>query len=203
MKLIWRHLRRLRARWRLHRMEWDALHRPLEPPPGYERFHTLEAVFPGLRDNPKPPKDWAEFKRRLRGAWKLYKHDYISDPEITEMEARWEKQKEKKRYRVIAKLHEKSERFVDTSIDKADEIASDVVEGIKEKKPAVQKLMKNRVAVLQQALNEFSEGYSEAVSGRRTLWGETPYEEAIVQDDNRPVMYEVENTQDDSSKNVI
>lgn len=191
MKQIWRHLRRARARWRLHRMEWAAMHRPLQPPPGYERFHTREAVFPGLRDQPKPAKDWAEFRERLRGAWRLYKHDYVPDPEITAREERRARQRQTKRERVAAKLAQKGERLVRTGLDKAEEAASGIAEGVRDQRPAVERLLKDRVAVLQEALTEFSEGYFEAVSGRRSFWGDYPYNESVVRKDNRPVAYEV------------
>jgi hypothetical protein len=45
MMHVSRGVRRLRARWRLHRMEWNAMHAPLRPPPGYEE-HTVHRADP-------------------------------------------------------------------------------------------------------------------------------------------------------------
>lgn len=171
-------------------MEWAAMHRPLQPPPGYEHFHTKEAVFPGLRNQPKKIESWEQLIDGLRGAWRLYKHDFYPDPEITKIEERLQLIEKKKRDRKIANLFRRGEAFANKSMDRAQETAADVAEEIQDKRPAFERLVKSRIVVLRKALHEFSEGYYETASGRRTFWGEAPYDEDLVRKDNRPVRYE-------------
>lgn len=168
------------------------MHRPLEPPPGYEHFHTKEAVFPGLRHKGKKIENWAQFKQSLCGAWRLYKHNYYPDPEITKIEESMDLVDQKMRERAMTKFLKKGEAFANKGIDTAQEVASDVAEEIRDKRPVAERILRDRVAVLREAMHEFAEGYYEAASGKRTLWGEVPYDEDLVREDNRPLRYEAE-----------
>mmetsp|Transcript_3536 Transcript_3536/g.6694 ORF Transcript_3536/g.6694 Transcript_3536/m.6694 type:complete len:231 (-) Transcript_3536:3210-3902(-) len=67
-----RGLRRLRARWRLHQMEWNLLHRSLEIPPGFEEYHTPLVDLRGAREKLKGSVTWSGFRRvcrRYRDTW--------------------------------------------------------------------------------------------------------------------------------------
>lgn len=80
-----RHVRRAHARWRLHRIEWNGRHRPLDPPKGYEKYYTAEEMFPGLRDKETwKPKTFREHLHRLHIAWRLYRHQYTGADEEME-----------------------------------------------------------------------------------------------------------------------
>lgn len=173
-------------------MEWAALHRPLEPPPGYEHFHTKEAVFPGLRHKGKKIENWEQFKESFRGAWRLYKHHYYPDPEITKIEERMDLIDQKEREKAMTNFLKKGEKLANKGIDTAQEVASDIADEIRDKRPAAERILSDRVAVLREALHEFAEGYHEAASGKRTFWGGVPYDEDLVRESNRPVVYKAE-----------
>lgn len=192
-----KHLRRLHARWRLHRMEWEAMHRPLEPPPGYERFHTDEAAFPGLRKPANSPKTWSEYRDAWRRAWKLYRHSYIPDDDITAAEQKEEAIRQKIFERKADILLGKGKKAAEDGFKVSQDTADDIARGLRDKKPEAEALLKDRVSILSKALNEFSEGYREGARGDFSIWEtsddeEEEYSEDIIRQDNRPLAYIVE-----------
>lgn len=170
-------------------MEWDAMHRPLQPPPGYEHYHTAEAVFPGRRLKLKKMKTWGEVVQSFRNAWRLYRHSYIPDPEM----AKWEREHglvdDGRSARRILKTLKRSEKVANKSFEKAEQIFEKVREEVKSRRPEAEELVKDRASVLRKALQEFAAGYSEVVNGARNVWGQPPYDEVLVREDNHPVVY--------------
>lgn len=73
-------LRRLRARWRLHRSEWASAHAPLPDPPGYEAYTSITGLFPS-RVAIRPLRDVAHARATLRAGLQLYREYYF--PEST------------------------------------------------------------------------------------------------------------------------
>lgn len=143
-----------------------------------------------MRNKAKKVESWGDFKERLRGAWRLYKHDYIPDPEIAKLEERFLETDQKTRDRRVAKMFKKGEAMLSQGRDSAQAAAETVAEEIREKRPAAEVFVRNRVEVLRKALSEFSEGYYESANGKRNFWGELPYNEDLVRKDNPPVIYE-------------
>ncbi|GAB0492967.1 hypothetical protein MMPV_004238 [Pyropia vietnamensis] len=73
-------LRRLRARWRLHRAEWAAAHAPLPDPPGYEAYTSRTGLFPS-RAVIRPLRDVAHARAAFRAGVQVYREYYF--PETT------------------------------------------------------------------------------------------------------------------------
>lgn len=204
---IRRHWRRLRARWRLHRIEWNGRRRPLEPPPGYEHYYTPEEMFPGLKHAPPPPKNPKEFFERLRTAWRIYIHYYYPDPELTKIEKSWSTQNDES----PEETYERVKDFVKTSQQNmdnykhrveqvVDKFTDDVQAKVREKRPQVQELIKNRMEVLKASMTAFSVGYKETVEGRLD-WMPTVdlsdkdddhFNTLHTRTDNKPVRYEAQ-----------
>lgn len=168
-----RHIRRARARYRLHRMEWDGRYRSLEPPKGYEHYYSLEEMFPGFKDEPKPSKNFAEWRKRMHLAWRFYLYQYFPDrdPEMAELERRLfplqNKKKEDK------KVEEEVDQFVDgvgkkvKQVEKeAIKVADNVKKGWDENRPEAELFLKDRAEIMKVAVSEFTEGYHEVVSGK-------------------------------------
>ena len=168
-------------------MEWNNLHAPLQPPKGYEHYHTEQAVFPGLK-HPVKFASVREFTDAMRGAWKIYMHHYRHDPEVQQ----W-----------FDKLGEEEAEWYTKRGERAGEFAGDVVargrqniqkmgEDLKAARPGGQRFLKDRTTVLQNAVSEFAAGFYETVDGNKNIWGLTPEEEdedALAK--NVPVVYRV------------
>lgn len=194
-----RHLRRLRARWRLHQIEWYGRMRPLDPPKGYEKYYELEAVFPALKTQPPPAKNFAEFRKRMHIAWRLYKHYYFPDPELAKLELeiqhREDRELEKDADEMLKKAKARAsgfkfeaERTIDNFVDKAEA-------GFEANRPEAEQLVKNRAEILVAAMNEFAAGYNEAVAGKIKLFKIDQMDEfEIPEPDNLPVRYEAQLT---------
>ena len=150
-------IRRLRARWRLHRMEWDGMLRPLQPPKGYEHMYTLEAVFPGLSEKWNKRESTEEYIRDLKLAWRLYKHDYRHDPDMEKLLELLNESDQKERDRKVKQWIQEGIKMR----DKTREAIDDMTTTLQEQKPEVERIVKNRVGVLRESLSEFSEGYRE------------------------------------------
>ena len=170
-------------------MEWNAMHAPLEPPPGYEYYHSTEAVFPGLRAGYKV-KTWKDLKFVVNGTWKLYKHHYIPDPEVEAWLGRITKRDQ-------AKKEERSERVttaVASDLHDAVQSARKVASAAKDLQPNAEQFMKERVSLLQESIGEFTAGFKETVTGETNVWGFAPYDIDIIESDNAPVVYSVVST---------
>lgn len=138
-------------------MEWDGMQRPLEPPKGYEHMYTLEAVFPGLSEKWNKRDSIQAYLRDLKMAWRLYKHDYRHDPEMEKLLELLQAPNQKERDR-------KAEEWLKETTamrDRTKEAIDDMATTLKEQKPEVEKIVKNRIGVLRESLSEFSEGYRE------------------------------------------
>lgn len=201
-----RHVRRLRARWRLHRIEWNGRQRPLEPPPGYEHFYTKEEMFPGLKYHPKRSKSISQFLQRFRLAVRLYIHSFKSDPELIKMEKRLLAKLKKKKHidgeqedSFLQELEIKAYEMRDRAGKSFDDVVDEVKIGIKEGRPAAERLVKDRAEVLKKALDEFALGYKEAVSGEMKMPlffnddDDDDFDFKLPEDDNLPLRYEVKN----------
>lgn len=181
MSRIYRGMRRLRARWRLHRMEWAEMHTPMNVPPGYEEFATLRSNLPGLAAVP-PIKSWAHFKLVFRAAWRMYKHDYFPDPELAAKEE--DEQKERKQLEKVEKA--KRRRYQKKIL--AD--GREVVGIVKDSLPDSQQAFEERLDILNLSLEEFMAGYGETSTGVTSLLGENMYNPDLVRPENPPVVYE-------------
>lgn len=168
------------------------MHRPLQPPPGYEHYHTEEAVFPGRRHKLKKINSLGDLRDQLSKAWRLYKHYYIPDPEMTKWERGIDIADERRTTKSMWKTLKRGEQMANRGVDRAGDVFEQVREEVKNRRPEAEELMKDRVSVLKVALQEFSEGYSEVVSGARSFWGDPPYDEVLVRKDNRPLVCKAE-----------
>lgn len=186
-----RGLRRLKARWRLHRIEWNAMHAPMEPPPGYESYATMREAVPAFSVF-QEIHSWSDFKTRLRKAWKLYKHDYFPDPELVAEEERAENEHGK----MVDELEE--QRAHGRRIMKRDVLS--LYKYMKAAAPKDTKELGGRLDILQEAIDQFSLGYSETSSGITTLFGIRSYHPDIIEPDNHPVVYRVD---EDSLDNMV
>jgi hypothetical protein len=177
-----RGLRRIYARWRLHRMEWNGMHAPLMPPPGYEKYTELREALPGLQDV-QPVQSFAHFKILMAESWKLYMHHYIPDPDIVREEEAAEEKKWSKRdadIAAIAKEHAKLRR-------KTKKIMTNARQHI----PMAQEALSGRLAILNESLNEFMVGFKEASSGQVDALGRVRYSPDIIHPENAPLVYRV------------
>lgn len=163
-------------------MEWAEMHRPLEPPPGYEKYATLRASSPGLESVP-PITSWSHFRDVLRAAWKMYKHSYFPDPEIIAKEE--EERKEEER---LKKLERAKRKRVQKKLRREGE---EVLGIVHDSLPDSQKAIEERLDILNVSLEEFISGYRETSSGATTLFGATRYNEDAVRPENAPVVYRV------------
>lgn len=173
-------------------MEWDAMQRPLQPPPGYEHYHTREAVFPGFRRKLKRMNTWADVSQSLVDGWRLYRHYYIPDPAMEKWEREEKLTDEARKGRRLYKEMKRGEQALMRGIARVEKVAEEVADEADRQRPAAQRWMQDRVGVLKESLSEFGEGYREVVSGERTFWGEERYEEHLVSQENRPVVYRVD-----------
>lgn len=182
------------------------MHRPLEPPKGYERFHTEEALFPGMSKRKKKNHTFQDYVTSFKGAWRLYRHSFIHDPEM----AAFEESLIKKEQRIIdlragAVLKKARKAFGDGQ-EAAKEESQKIVTALQEKEPEVRKLVQDRVGVLKDALTEFSEGYKETLDGDFTFFGSYPdddgqeYSSDAVREDNKPLVYKAFSFNHDGSK---
>lgn len=149
-------------------MEWNAMHRPLEPPRGYEHFYTKEAVFPGLKREWHKKESLHDYVQGLNKAWKMYRHDFVYDPEVAKIEQQFGISQDQEAEKKAAAVLRQAKRTVKSGLASADELLDDA----HSKAPDAQKLVKNRIDVLFAAMNEFSQGYREAVGGKWKLWDE-------------------------------
>lgn len=196
-----RHWRRLQARWRLHRMEWDGRGRPLEPPPGYEHYYTKEEMFPGFKHRPLPSKNLKEFGTRLARAWKFYRHHYVHDPEMAEIIQKLEKSSIKFKYDMARHSANESEANWRKESEKASKliqkIGGDAKVEFDSKRPEVEQILKDRTMVLKDALGEFAIGYKEGVSGPLEWLNMADFDDdsfEVPSVDNMPVRYEAHHT---------
>lgn len=173
-------------------MEWAAMHRPLEPPPGYEKYHSYEEVFPGLRYKLKKIESWSDLTSSFQNAWRLYRHDFVPDPEITKFEEAMDIDAREKREKAIENALKTGENMATKGVETAKGVADNLAAEFEDRRPMMERVARDRISVLRDAVHEFAEGYQESVSGEKTLWGEVPYDEDIVRDDNLPVRYKVE-----------
>ncbi|CAN8072332.1 unnamed protein product [Agarophyton chilense] len=174
-------------------MEWEGMHRPLQPPPGFERFHSEEAVFPGLHPKMKKKQSLQDYLDTLKRAWKLYLHSYRYDPDMAEIE-----RKVVERESMI--IQRKTKAFLDRSKSNfklnqqaVQETSERVVQEIHDRRPEAEALIKDRVNVLREALTEFADGYNEGVEGRFNFFKDSEddndYPHEAVNEDNKPVIY--------------
>lgn len=178
-----RGLRRLRARWRLHRMEWNGMQAPLEPPPGYESFVVGEDVISRLMGG-RTIRSWSHFRTTLREGWKLYKHQYFPNPELVEEERRAEQQREAM-IDELGKQRSKSRREIEKE-------AKSLFEHIKDAAPKSTGELGGRLDILQTAIDEFMIGYTETSTGSTTIFGNHTYNEDLVEPSNPPIVYRVD-----------
>lgn len=202
-----RHIRRLRARWRLHRMEWNNMHRPLEPPPGYEKYYDPEEVFPGLKDEIKLSEvKPQQLRKAFKIAWKFYRHSWIPDPKVARILKEWGANTEDDNddQGDIVDL-DKMEEMVNSGIDsvqrlkkRARKTGKIISKEFEEVKPELQKIGQQRVLVLREALKEFGAGYEEASSGKyKAPWEENDEDDSMPQSDDQPLGYKA-GTKEDS-----
>lgn len=159
------------------------MHAPLQPPPGYEEDTTLRTVLPGLRGVP-PIQSAAHFRAVAAAAWKLYRHQYIPDAEIlAEEAAAAEKEKERQRRR-----EERRREYEARALAEGRKLATAAYD----KLPDSTSALENRLDVLNASLDQFMQGFTETSTGATTLFGERPYQDAVVDPDNAPVVYKVE-----------
>lgn len=147
-------------------MEWDAMHRPLEPPPGFEHMLTPKAVFPGLRRTWMKKNSLDDYVQGFKRAWRLYKHQYIYDPEMAKLEESWDILEGKRADRRAEAVAKKGKEAVQKTMD----IAGSFAENIRERGPDAKHVLEDRIVVLNEALNEFSKGYNEAREGKYQFW---------------------------------
>lgn len=211
-----RHWNRLRARWRLHRMEWNGRLRPLEPPPGYEHYYSEEELFPGLKSRGPPPQNFQEWLTRMRGAFRIYKHHYYPDPELTKIEETLFKGEDVdidevvQRMRTMAQesskdLH-KYKRKVEETVDS---FTDNVQEKIKKNRPAAEVWFNNRMEILNASMAEFSTGYKEGADGSLqwmnflNIKGDDDNEDLDAfkaHADNKPIRYEAQEHSEQSKQ---
>lgn len=191
MKLS-RHLRRARARWRLHRIEWAAMHRLLEPPPGYEKYHSFEEVFPGFRHKMKKIESWSDFRISVQKAWRLYWHNFVPDAEMEKFEEEMNIEKRERREAAFQNVIKTGEKAAASGVGTVQAAAENIAAGLQDKRPMMERVARDRISVVHNAVHEFAEGYHESLSGERNFWGQVQYNEELVLEDNLPVRYEVE-----------
>lgn len=170
------------------------MHRPLEPPAGYEHYYTAKAVFPGLRGTWRKMETWEDHKNALKRAWKLYKHDYIPDPEITE----WEKKKNVRDERRIERRRKVIVKKGKETFEEGSNMAEQVIQGLHDKRPEMEQILKHRVGVLSESLDEFGKGYQEGYNGTYNFvesisgtFNENGLSTDVFQEDNKPLKYQV------------
>lgn len=180
-------------------MEWEAMHRPLEPPPGYEHLHTVESVFPGMRGKIIWPKNLAEWRIALGRTWRLYKHYWVEDEEMAKFEESLELRDQLRSQRRAWKMIKRGEKYVKKGLENAKEIAEEVAEEVREgavrHRPDAERFVKSRTVTLRESLDEFAAGYQEVLKGETDIWGNSVDDSEINEDwlkkDNRPVVFTV------------
>jgi hypothetical protein len=183
VKIVRRGLRRLYARWRLHRMEWNGMQAPLTPPPGYEKYTEFSDALPGLQ-GVQPIQSYAHFREVLGKAWKLYLHHYWPDPDIIAAEEAAAKERDSALAGHARNIARERAKLVRST--------RKVVANARENLPSSAGVLTDRLAVLHEALEEFMVGYKEASSGEVDILGNIKYSPDIVRPDNAPVVYRVE-----------
>lgn len=161
------------------------MHAPLEPPPGYEDEVTLRSVLPGLRGVP-PIQSREHFMAIARAAWKLYRHQYIPNPDLV-AEEKVEAAKAAEKRRVDEERRKKYER---EAIAQGRDLATKAYESLPDSKDALQ----NRLDVLNVSLEQFIVGFTETSTGATTLFGNRPYRDILVDPSNAPVVYKAVTT---------
>lgn len=158
------------------------MHTPLEPPPGFQHEASLRGIAPGL--DVTPIRSPEHFMRVLRAAWKLYKHQYIPDPELVAEEKA--KAEEEARVRDVA--DRKRRRKEEEALREARDLGNIAYDALPKSKEDVQ----NRLDVINASLDQFMKGFNEVLSGETSIFGNRSYNETLVREDNKPVIYVVE-----------
>ncbi|KAI0562221.1 hypothetical protein FGB62_64g133 [Gracilaria domingensis] len=172
------------------------MHRPLQPPPGYERFHSDEAVFPGLAGTRKKKRTLKEFAEVAKTAWRLYLHSYIPDPKMAELEREILGKESRIIRRQAQAVLNRSEANFKRNRQAARDATDRLAQEFHARRPEAEALVKDRVNVLREALSEFAEGYAEGTGGQFSFFKDNEDDDAypphIVAEDNKPVIYSSE-----------
>lgn len=177
-------------------MEWNSMHALLEPPKGFEQFHTMKAVFPGCRWVVKF-KSFQEFRKGVYGGWELYLHHYRPNPKYEG----WLEQVENIERKKAAARGEKYYSYFSNIMVKGGDQAKTVGDIARDVKPDVKDYLKGRVPILQKAVSEFAEGFYETMSGKTNIWGVSIASiKGADHDDNPAIVYMV-HAQDLKNKN--
>lgn len=184
--------------------------RPLEPPPGYEHYYSMEEMFPTRKEPGSPPKNFWEWLERVRFALRLYKHYYFPDPELTKIENMLFREEEvaitkddiDKAVQHVRTAVQESTKDVDKykrQVEKVvDDFTDNVQETIKQNRPLAEQVFNNRMDVFKASMAEFSTGYKEGLDGSLQWMKifDTDEEENLdafkSHPDNRPIRYEVQ-----------
>lgn len=174
-------------------------------------------MFPGLKESGPPPKGFRDWLYHMRGAFRLYKHYYFPDPEITKIEKAMFKedeevdvQKSLQRLRTMAKESAKDAHVYKRKVEQAvDNFTDNIQEKIKENRPAAEEVFKNRMDVLKTSMVEFSTGYKEGVDGS-LQWAklfnadegddDDDLDAFKAHSDNMPIRYEVQKQSEQSEQ---
>jgi hypothetical protein len=172
-------------------MEWNGMHAPLPPIPGYEDELSLRSAFPGLR-SVKPIESREHFMAVARAAWKLYRHQYIPAPDIiAEEEAAAAKEAENRR--VAEERRKAAER---EAIAEGRVLAKKAYDALPDSHEALQ----DRLDVLNVSLEQFMVGFTETSTGTTTLFGDRPYRDCLVDSTNSPVVYKAVDSDTDETE---
>jgi hypothetical protein len=171
-------------------MEWNAMHAPLRPPPGYEDMLTVRSVLPGLA-SVEQIQSPAHFMTVLRAAWKLYRHQWVPDADIVaEEKAAAEKAAELQRIG-----EERRRRQQQKAAAEAGQVAAIAYDALPDSKETLQ----DRLDVLNYSLEQFMVGFAETSTGATTLFGSRPYRDVLVHPANAPVVFRVVAREGDES----
>jgi hypothetical protein len=163
-------------------MEWNGMHAPLVPPPGYEKYAELREALPGLKDI-QPIQSFAHFKELMAQSWKLYMHHYIPDPDIIREEEAAQQEKWSKREKDIAELAKEHAKLRRST--------KKIMKNAREQLPMAKDALSGRLAILNESLKEFMIGFKEASSGQVDALGRPCYNPDIVRPENAPLVYRV------------
>lgn len=173
-------------------MEWDGMHRPLNPPQGYEHFHSKHAVFPGLKRSWKKKETLQDYLDGFKRAWRLYRHSFVHDPEMAAFEDNIFKREELITRRQAKAVVDKTEKAFKRAQQRAQDASEQIAQELKDKKPEAQEILKDRVNILRESLSEFSTGYNDGLEGRLSIFSvfeRDHYSADVLRSDNKPVIY--------------